>query len=558
LWYSYIKPKEGWKTLQLNELNVLYINNPISFSNDVDEYLENTFNNYFDVTTFEDSIRIFKDEFIDLLLIDIDYSEANGLKFLNVIKQKVPDFPVILFSRNDLKDIKKTIGELPVNAIIQTPYEVSTLAEKIEQIQDKIIQFASSRADRNKEPEATDLGMEASIDLFFKRFNDELRKAHTRKVKKKMDFSIMKTFLYTAYNNFNDFDSKFDDDALKLAKRNLEKAMKLKRDLERKLACTLEDNYEMVYLNQQAEYLRLKHDYEESIRKIQQYRDSLALLTNQIEGLKEELKKLSKQSEEYGQADKSLKEANKKQVDRVHHIAGLKQTIDALDEQIDAYKAKYFDEFKTVFMGKTDQIKAEIIESLNFAAYAFDKEIWRRAKLSRPVKDFFAEAKINGLFSSKTYLEYFSGNIDTAITSGQNKKILHYLNDLNKNNKIRIAFICEDHELIKSYKIIIEKIDRSILLSGFIDPKRALNQHKATPFDLIIVDEQVGKTPGFDIIQQFKETYREDILETEFCINMPDKKRSKSYSRAQEMGINHFIHSEMNSGELAKKMLEIL
>ena len=438
------------------------------------------------------------------------------------------------------------------------PYDVPTLTEKIEQIKGKVIEFATTREDRQNQPEAQNLGMEESIELFFKRFNDELRKAHQKQIKKKMDFSIMKTFLYTAYNNFNDFDPKFDDTDLKLAKRNLEKAMKLKRDLERKLACSLEDNYEMVYLNQQADYVHLKNEYEESIRKIQKYRDSLALLTRQIEEFKEDLKTLNKQSEEYIAIDKQLKEVNKKHVDRVHHIAELKQTIDSLDEQIEAYKAKYFDEFKSVFLSKTDKIKDDITESLNYAAYAFDKEIWRRAKQSRPVRDFFAESKITGLFSSKTYLEYYSGSIDGAITSLQNKKILKYLNELNRDNKINIAIIGQDPDTIKGQKIVIEKIDRSVRVTGFIDFEKALGQHKHMSFDLIIIDETVGRVKAIDIIQKFKDTYREDILDTEFCINMPDKRRPKSYYEAEQKGVHFFIHTEMNSGELTKKMLEIL
>lgn len=544
--------------MELKELNALYINNPISFSGEVDTYLENIFNNYFDITTFEESIRIFKDEFIDLLLINIDYTEANGLKFLQVIKQKVPDFPTIIFSQNEIKEVRKTLGDLNVNAIIQIPYDVEMLTEKIEQIKGKIIEFASTREDRNKVPEVQNLGMEESIDLFFKRFNDELRKAHQKKVKKKMDFAIMKTFLYTAYNNFNDFDPKFDDTELKLAKRNLEKAMKLKRDLERKLASSLEDNYELIYLNQQAEYVHMKNEYEEAIRKIQKYRDSLALLSRQIEEFKEDLKTLNKQGEEYAEVNKQLKEINKKHVDRVHHIAELKQTIDSLDDQLEAYKARFFDEFKRVFFSKTDQIKDDITESLNFAAYAFDKEIWRRAKQSRPVRDFFAESKVTGLFSSKTYLEYYSGSIDGAITSNQNKKILKYLSDLNRENKINIAIIGDDFDAIKGQKIVIEKIDRSIHVHGFIDCEKALKQHKNTSFDLIIVYETVGRKKGIEIIQKFKDTYREDILDTEFCINMPDKQRPKSYYEAQKKGIHYFIHAEMNSTDLTKKMLEIL
>ena len=40
--------------MQLKELNVIYINNPLAFNADVDSLLESLFNDYFDITTFED------------------------------------------------------------------------------------------------------------------------------------------------------------------------------------------------------------------------------------------------------------------------------------------------------------------------------------------------------------------------------------------------------------------------------------------------------------------------------------------------------------------------
>jgi len=543
--------------LQLKELNVIYINNPLAFNADVDSLLESLFNDYFDITTFEDSIRIFKDEFIDLLLIDIDYTEANGLKFLQVIKQKVPDFPVLVFSRFDRKDVLDKLHDIKTDGIIKTPYEAHELEDKIRQISDKIIEFAENREDRKKEAEGKALSVDEAIDHFFKRFNDELRKNNYGRNAKKLNFAIMKTFLYTAYNNFNDFDSKFDDQQLKLTKRNLEKAIKLKRDLERKIGSSLEDNYELIFLNQQAEYIHLKNEFEEAKRKIQKYRDSLGLLTRQIEESKEKVKML-KPSPERNDVEKILKEANKKHVDRVHQIAELKNLIDALDEKIDAYKARHFDEFKTTFLKKTDTIKADMEESLDYAAFAFDKEIWRRAKQSRPVRDFFTESKIEGLFSSKTYLEYCSGNIDGGITSEQNKKILKYLKELNKTNRIEVALIGTITEDINHHKQIIQKIDPMIHVTGFLDPEKAIRQHKTSDFALVVVNEMVGKETGLSIIQKFKEIYQEDILHTEFCINSPSKKRSKLYEDASRAGVRYFIYQDMNSGEIAKKMMEIL
>ena len=143
----------------------------------------------------------------------------------------------------------------------------------------------------------------------------------------------------------------------------------------------------------------------------------------QMQEAKDALKRYKEGTLEYEKIEKNYKHWNKKHTDRVHLIAELKEKMDSLYEKIEEFKDKYFEEFRTIFLSKTDKIKHEILESLDFAAYRFDKEIYKSAKQSKKIKEFFEDAQIKGLLSSKTFVEYYTKNLNKDIKS-QMYKIL--------------------------------------------------------------------------------------------------------------------------------------
>jgi len=549
--------------MDLKDLGVLYIDNPVNYTQEVEAVLEKLFKNYIDANTLEDSIRTFKDEFIDLVIVNIDYEKANGQKFIEVIKQKAPEFPIIaVIEGDDIKGTKELFNKknIHIDLVVRSPLEAKQLEDTINGMQKAIVEFASNREDRKKPKEVKSPGVEESIDLYFRRFNDELRRSNNKKYSnRKMDFSIMKTFLYTAYNNFKETDARFEDEHLKLAKRNLEKALKNKKDLEKKLSGSIEENYERVFLMQQTEYVQMKTEFDESGKKIVKFRNSLSFLTKQIEDFKEQLKFDSKKgSKEAEETEKKLKEVNKKHVDRVHAIASLKERLDELEEKIIAFKAKYKEEFQSVFLSKSDQISKDLTQSIDYAAYNFDREMWRCAKQSKPIREFFENSKIDGLFSAKTYLEYYLKGVDKTVASENTKKLLRYKNEYNRTNKIEVAVIVEDMQKATWLKTNIEKIDRMIKVTGFLNFERAIQQYKVSQFDTVIIDEFVDGTPANNIVEEFEIKYPNDFRFITFCIALSTKRKSRVFDECLSKGITHLVSYDMNSGDLYKKILEIL
>ena len=84
-------------------------------------------------------------------------------------------------------------------------------------------------------------------------------------------------------------------------------------------------------------------------------------------------------------------------------------------------------------MTYVDEIKYDIIDTLNVLAYRFDKELWRSAKRSKPVQKFFIEARIEGLYSSKTYMKYYINKLDIKKAGENTVKLMRYIEQYNKS-----------------------------------------------------------------------------------------------------------------------------
>jgi hypothetical protein len=278
----------------------------------------------------------------------------------------------------------------------------------------------------------------------------------------------------------------------------------------------------------------------------------------QMQEAKDALKRYKEGTLEYEKIEKNYKHWNKKHTDRVHLIAELKEKMDSLYEKIEEFKDKYFEEFRTIFLSKTDKIKHEILESLDFAAYRFDKEIYKSAKQSKKIKEFFEDAQIKGLLSSKTFVEYYTKNLNKDIASTQNRKIINYLKNYNNTNKIQIALIGNNIEELNKNKKIIQTIDSSIFVSGYIDYQLALEQFKHKEFEVIIIDEYVNKTPASKIIKEFLENYQDKADNIKFCVNLLNNKNSQEYHQAKELGVFCFLDSFMNNSKIIHTVKEVI
>ena len=74
-----------------------------------------------------DAYVLWKNENPDLLLTDINMPKMNGIDLLKKVKEKNPDFPVIVMTGVNVDTAKNLAQECHANAILEKPFKMKDL-----------------------------------------------------------------------------------------------------------------------------------------------------------------------------------------------------------------------------------------------------------------------------------------------------------------------------------------------------------------------------------------------------------------------------------------------
>lgn len=546
--------------MKLNNLNLLYIDDVLGYTEGVESLLQGIFHEVFHSESFVDHVKLFKELFIDLVIVNIDHDAYGGSKFVNLIKKNAPDFPMIaLTNEGDRAKREAKLFSLDLSRSIHKPVSQDELGETIKSMEAEIIAFAEKRESRNSKTLERSLEADEALTLYFKSVVAELMKYDRDiPVEKKMDFSIMKSFLFTAFNNLKSLDINILDDGLKVAKKKLDMAMSMREKMDKKTASSIEENYEKIFLMKQLHYVEAVNELETVKEKIYKLLSDQKVYEKKIEAVKKQLQGMNAKNPDYGKLKESLNAMSKTNVDIIHEVRNLKEKRDTLLAKMDEYKTKHFDTFETAYIAYVDGIKSEITDTLNVLAYRFDKELWRSAKKSRAVHKFFYEARIEGLYSSKTYMKYYTGKLDIKKAGENTAKLIRYIEQYNKKNPITVAVLGEETDMIQRAREAIEKIDSSVKAIGYIDPKKLIENYKTYDFSLILLDLAVEGVSAASVIRTLQKAYPDKTGNIQFCINVPSGKLLAAEQAVKGLEVPIHFNDSRSAGELQNRIMKIL
>ncbi len=409
--------------------------------------------------------------------------------------------------------------------------------------------------DKLELPESS-LSIDESIEHYFKHVLTKMSSLDNKdKFNRKINFSIMKQFLFTAYNNFREMDATFEDKEFKEVKNQFLGAIALKGDIEKRIFHAMEVLFDIVFLRKQIAYMQMKIDCENLKTELENFRGELGSLTSQMEEAKAQMKKYKPGSDSFKQYESDWKRLNGKHVDKVHKIREGTDKVVELDEKMEEFKSEYYDGFCSVFKDKTEEIKKDIDSALDILAYRFDKQIWRRAKRSKQIREYYQQSGIRGLFSSKTYLEYFVGNLDEKSAGTTNKKIIKYLSEFNKENKTMVAVVFQNREIGDRIGTIAKELDSSIAYEYFPTAANLASKYKNTYFPVVIVG--AFELRGAIIYaSQLQKVLNEDYKDLSMVLYHPASFTTRDFIKAAEVGYRYFIPDSSGKEKIKSIMLE--
>ncbi|MCV6608272.1 MAG: hypothetical protein OIF32_08675 [Campylobacterales bacterium] len=395
----------------------------------------------------------------------------------------------------------------------------------------------------DKEVEAIeiDVPMDGCVQTFFENFKKDYEKYIAYEEQpKKIDYFLIKKFLYTAYNNLKDIDFSLNTSTIIELEKKIQTVEKSYNRFSFELNKSYELQYNEIFLQKQNGYKEVLSATSKRKKTSEMYKAKAKSLEEGIKKLKEKAKKYKKDSDEYKKIILTYKKYNTQYTDLIHKAATLKEEAVFLYQFIKIFKETHLPPFKEIFLGKGDDTKTHYVEILNSLGFLFDKELWKEAKHSKEVKSYFKRANVIGKLSSATYLKYYLKTIDKSKNDEKIKRLFEYIENLDIQ---RISLFSTAKDSLEDIALYLEQED-----SFEIGPSTTIEQFKKDnterKIDLLIVDYSDTKV--------IKELLLEKKPRTAILVLL----KKPSFEIIDNLGKNGidnmFIYTENNSEFLEK------
>ncbi len=345
--------------------------------------------------------------------------------------------------------------------------------------------------EKKKAVKAT-LNIPKSISNYFDIINDNIKQRTSyKKVPGRLDYLVVRRFLWTTFNNLNEIDLEILTPDIKALSKDLKSMTNIYDDFINKTKFPVLA-YEEVFLACQIDYLNVKDDTQKMIDRLNQLRVSEEQLGKVLAQKKKELKKKIK-SPEFPELKREYKVLNGTYVDMIHMMGELDERYKHDIELVTNFEKKFKHDFYKLFGDEAKKYKDNIVEILSAQAFLLDSKLWKQAKISKAVKEHFYKAGIRDDLNTKTYLKYYLDTLDSNKTGDETQKLFELFDYLTEIHKEFIMVLVNSAQDAMEYESDIKKMDRTYNVKAFIDEKLALQWAIKNSIKVLVVEDKLAK-----------------------------------------------------------------
>ena len=368
------------------------------------------------------------------------------------------------------------------------------------------------------------LNLSKAVSNYFNSIKIDMdKRSHYREVEGRLDYLLIRRFLWTTFNNLSEIDLHIINPAIRALSNDLKYMATIYDDFMRKIKYP-PLAYEEVFLSCQAEYGKIREGAEKTIEKLNVLKGNEKYIGSALRVKKNQLSK-EIQSDEFELLKTELKSMNGAYVDVVHMMAELDERYKHDMKLLVEFEKEYRADFYVLFSETAVEYKKNLVEILSAQAFTLDGKLWQAAKNSKAIKAHFHKAGISGEFNTKTYLKYFLGAQDTSKLTGENKKLFDLYEYLVSLHKDYIMLVVNSAEDAMDYEFSIKNIDKSYDIKAFIDEKSALKWAMRNNVKILIIEDRLAKIH----VNTFLKYYQKYILAIPKIIILGNSVKSDEY-----------------------------
>ena len=374
---------------------------------------------------------------------------------------------------------------------------------------------------------AISMNTKAAVNKYSEEIEGQIEKrARYRNNQKKLDYKLVRRFLWTAFNNLHELDLSIIKPNVRILSNHLREMAKSYNDFTRKTKYP-SLAYDEIFLAKQSEYTQLKKNTEKIVKEVQRLRVSERYLADKLKKCKKVLEQMkdSKKTPKYKELLQKSKNINGSYTDSIHFCSILREKNIENRKKITSFDKRYKDEF-TLYFEKTAVVyEKAFTDILGAMAFELDKVLWENAKESSQIRDFFENSSVNGEFNTKTYLKYYleSAELDDSLEERQGLlELYEYLNTLHIESILIVANNVND--AIEYKQSIVKVVGKSKEVVSFTDEKLALKWAFQNSVKVLIIHDTLQNMR----LEHFCDYYTKYSLEKSQVVLLGKDKKIKS------------------------------
>lgn len=433
----------------------------------------------------------------------------------------------------DIKDIHAInitakIVEKPSDAQAQEPQKTEETCQQTDEYVEpkemtQIIESLDSKEKSQSIQASTNVS--TAIARYFKSLQSDIRQRENYKnMEGELDYSLIKRFLYTTFNNLSDIDLHIVTPKIKALYDDLRYMSVVYEDFMEKTKYPSFAYYE-IFLSTQANYMTIKKGTEYTIEKLKKLRSDEEKLNVKLEIKKKELAQ-NVGSPNYAMLQYELKSINGAFIDTVHLIAKLDELYKNDMKLLNDFRNDFKNSFNSEFLGESKFYKKDLTKIINTQAFMLDMYLWSEAKRSVAVRKHFENSPINEELNTKTYLKYYLSSLDSSKITEEAKKLFALYDYLLSIQKECIMIVAKNPQDAMEYEKSVKNMKLLLEAKAFIDEKSALKWAMKNSVKIVIIEDFLQNTTA----QSFLQTFKKHVSLTPQIIIIGEKPKTIPYT----------------------------
>ena len=393
---------------------------------------------------------------------------------------------------------------------------------------------------------------ESVIHEYFSGIHHEISQyASYEKVPHGIDFLKLRRFLMTTYNNLVDMDLELKHTEIAGITRDLMRLSEIYDGFTQRSRHIKKAFYEL-FLNRNDEFQKAQHKLESNKESIAKHDINIAVAEGAMAKLENILKKLPETSEKYPLAVTKMTSVRSKAVDAIHLKRELEEENFRLAQFIDMIITENEESFRSKYVVQARRFEEKITRLLDKLAYSFDLTLWKKARASKAIREYFRRSNITGQLSSLTYLRYYLNSLNTDKLSDENRALFDLIPHLESLQRRSIVYLgCEEHHAHRIKKAILSS-DKHSDVTMTLEAEKAVARIKKELPDYIFIDQKADFKSVIKVLRMMGNADEVDI------VLLVDTVSASMKEQAEKIHINHLLETRTTTHALHQALEGIL